>query len=127
MVENRDMHGKWCCTVSSMSTIQPVKIPGTEFSCQSILIYGSKSAGSAQGRCINHCTKGCKHSKVDQESAPVYGSHDFLGQTPILVAKCCLKIYIYIYIFMMTFIVKLGTQIHNINMRSSKPIIKSDA
>ena len=28
---------------------------------------------------------------------------------------------------MMTSIVKLGTQIHNINMRSSKPIIKSDA
>jgi len=28
---------------------------------------------------------------------------------------------------MMTFIVKLGTQIQNINMRSSKSIIKSDA
>jgi hypothetical protein len=31
------------------------------------------------------------------------------------------------YIFTMTSIVKLGTQIQNINMRSSKPIIKSDA
>jgi hypothetical protein len=28
-----------------------------------------------------------KHSKVDQESAPVYISHDFLGQTPISSSK----------------------------------------
>ena len=32
-----------------------------------------------------------------------------------------------IYIFMMTFVVKLGIQIQNINMRSSKPISKSEA
>jgi hypothetical protein len=35
----------------------------------------------------NSNTIGCKHSKVDQESAPVYGSHDFLGQTPISSSK----------------------------------------
>jgi hypothetical protein len=64
---------------------------------------------------------GCKHSKVDQESAPVYESHDFLGQTPISRSK------MFNFFFMMTSIVKLGTQIQNINMRSSKPIIKSDA
>ena len=33
------------------------------------------------------CYGGCKHSKVDQESAPVYESHDFLGQTPISSSK----------------------------------------
>jgi hypothetical protein len=66
---------------------------------------------------------GCKHSKVDPESAPVYGSHDFLGQTPISSSKMLSK---FIF-FMMTSILKLGTQIQNINMRSSKPIIKSDA
>ena len=64
---------------------------------------------------------GCKHSKVDQESAPVYESHDFLGQTPISSSKVLFNIFF----FMMTFIVKLGIQIHN--MRSSKPIIKSGA
>ena len=37
--------------------------------------------------------KGCKHSKVDQESAPVYGSHDFLGQTPISSSKMLFKMY----------------------------------
>ena len=58
---------------------------------------------------------------MDQESAPVYESHDFLGQMPKSSSKMLL------YIYMMTSIVKLGTQIHNINMRSSKPIIKSDA
>ena len=36
---------------------------------------------------------GCKHSKVDQESAPVYKSHDFLGQTPISSSKMLFKIY----------------------------------
>jgi hypothetical protein len=35
---------------------------------------------------------GCKHSKVNQESAPVYGSHDFLGQTPISGSKMLFKI-----------------------------------
>jgi hypothetical protein len=38
---------------------------------------------------------GCKHSKVDQESAPVYGSHDFLGQTPISGSKMLFKIFIF--------------------------------
>jgi hypothetical protein len=61
---------------------------------------------------------------VDQESAPVYGSHDFLGQTPISSSKMLFK---YIYFVMMTSIFKLGTQNNNINMRSSKLIIKSDA
>jgi hypothetical protein len=65
---------------------------------------------------------GCKHSKVDQESAPIYGSHDFLGQMPISSNKMLFNFF-----FMMTSIVKLGTQIQNINMRSSKPIIKNDA
>jgi hypothetical protein len=36
---------------------------------------------------------GCKHSKVDQESAPVYGSHDFLGQTPVSSSKMLFKMY----------------------------------
>ena len=67
---------------------------------------------------------GCKHSKVDQESAPVYESHDFLGQTPISNSKMLFKLYIFM---MSPSIVKLGTQIQNMNMRSSKPIIKSDA
>ena len=38
---------------------------------------------------------GCKHSKVDQESVPVYESHDFLGQTPISSSKMLFKIYIF--------------------------------
>jgi hypothetical protein len=67
---------------------------------------------------------GCKHSKVDQESALVYGSHDFLGQTPISSSKMLFKFFFF---FLMTSIVELGTQIQNINMRSSKPNIKSDA
>ena len=67
---------------------------------------------------------GCKHSKVDQTSAPVYERCGFLGQRPISSSKMLFKID---YFFMMTFIVKLGTQIESINMRSSKPIIKSDA
>ena len=37
----------------------------------------------------------CKHSKVDQESVPVYESHDFLGQTPISSSKMLFKIYIF--------------------------------
>ena len=37
---------------------------------------------------------GCKHSKVDQESAPVYESHDFLGQTPISSNQMLFNIYI---------------------------------
>ena len=40
---------------------------------------------------------GCKHSKVDQESAPVYESHDFLGQTPISSSNMLFKKYIYIH------------------------------
>jgi hypothetical protein len=40
-------------------------------------------------------TIGCKHSKVDQESAPVYESHDFLGQTPISGGKMLFKIFIF--------------------------------
>ena len=51
---------------------------------------------------------GCKHSKVDQKSAPVYESHDFLGQTPISGSKMLFKVE---HFFMMTSIVKLGTQI----------------
>ena len=51
---------------------------------------------------------GCKHSKVDQESAPVYKSHDFLGQTPISSSKMLFKNILFL---MMTSIVKLGTQI----------------
>ena len=35
---------------------------------------------------------GCKHSKVDQTSAPVYKSCGFLGQRPISSSKCCLKL-----------------------------------
>ena len=38
---------------------------------------------------------GCKHSKVDQESAPVYESNDFLGQTPISSSKMLFNIYIF--------------------------------
>ena len=57
---------------------------------------------------------GCKHSKVDQENAPVYESHDFLGQMPISSRKMLFRRYNF---FMMTTIVKLGTQIQNINMR----------
>ena len=37
--------------------------------------------------------RGCKHSKMDQESAPVYESHDFLGQTTISSSKMLFKIY----------------------------------
>ena len=74
-------------------------------------------------RLVERIDHGCKHSKVDQDSAPVYESHDFLDQMPISSSKMLL----YVYIFMMTSIVELGTQIHNINMRFSKPIIKSDA
>ena len=41
-------------------------------------------------------TTGCRHNKVDQESAPVYESHDFLGQMPILSSsKMLFKIYIF--------------------------------
>ena len=36
---------------------------------------------------------GCKHSKVDQESAPVYECHDFLGQTAISSSKMLFEIY----------------------------------
>ena len=39
------------------------------------------------------CYNGCKHSKVDQESAPEYESHDFLGQMPISCSKMLVKIY----------------------------------
>ena len=49
-----------------------------------------------------------EHSKVDQTSAPLYESHGFLGQRPISSSKILLKID---YFFMMTSIVKLGTQI----------------
>jgi hypothetical protein len=59
---------------------------------------------------------------VDQEYALGYESHDFFGQTPINSRKMLFK-----FVLMMTYIVKLGTQIHNINMRSSKPIIESNA
>jgi hypothetical protein len=38
-------------------------------------------------------TNGCKLSKVDQESAPVYGGHDFLGQTPISSRKMLFKLF----------------------------------
>ena len=38
---------------------------------------------------------GCEHSKVDQESALVYESHNFLGQTPISSSKMLFKIYLY--------------------------------
>ena len=39
-----------------------------------------------------HTPIGCKHSKVDQKSAPVYESHDFLGKTPISGSKMLFKI-----------------------------------
>ena len=51
---------------------------------------------------------GCKHSKVDQTSAPVYKSRGFLGQRPISSSKMLFK---NDYFFMMTSIVKVGTQI----------------
>ena len=35
---------------------------------------------------------GCKHSKVDQTSAPVYESRGFLGQMPISSSKMLFKI-----------------------------------
>ena len=35
---------------------------------------------------------GCKHSKVNQTSAPVYESRGFLGQTPISSSKMLLQI-----------------------------------
>ena len=35
---------------------------------------------------------GCKHSKVDQTSAPVYESRDFLGQRPISSSKMLFNI-----------------------------------
>ena len=35
---------------------------------------------------------GCKHSKVDQTSAPVYESRGFLGQTPINSSKMLFKV-----------------------------------
>ena len=34
----------------------------------------------------------CKHSKVDQTSAPVYESRGFLGQRPISSSKMLFKI-----------------------------------
>jgi hypothetical protein len=46
------------------------------------------------GQFIRILAMGCKHSKVDQESAPVYENHDFLGQTPISSSKMLFKIYI---------------------------------
>ena len=36
---------------------------------------------------------GCKHSKVDQESAPVYESHYFFGQTPMSSRKMLFKFF----------------------------------
>ena len=48
---------------------------------------------------------GCKHSKVDQKNAPVYKSHDFLGQMPISSSKCGFKLIVY------HDVVKLDTQI----------------
>ena len=56
----------------------------------------------------NVYTYGCKYSKVDQTSAPVYKSRVFLDQTPINNSKMLFKIEFF---FMMTSIVKLGTQI----------------
>ena len=51
-------------------------------------------------RSMQHCSNklviyntGWKHSKVDQESAPLYESHDILGQTPISSSKMLFKIY----------------------------------
>ena len=35
---------------------------------------------------------GCKHSKVDQTSAPIYESRGFLGQMPISSSKMLFKI-----------------------------------
>ena len=35
---------------------------------------------------------GCKHSKVDQTSVPVYESSNFLGQMPISSSKMFFKI-----------------------------------
>ena len=39
-----------------------------------------------------HYMSGCKHSKVDQTSAPVYERHGFFGQTPISSSKMLFKI-----------------------------------
>ena len=43
-------------------------------------------------RCKYFEVDGCKHSKVDQTSAPVFESRGFLGQTPISSSKPLLKI-----------------------------------
>ena len=49
----------------------------------------------ALGPCVSNSPptlNGCKHSKVDQRSAPVYESHGFLGQRPISCSKMLFKI-----------------------------------
>ena len=43
-------------------------------------------------------TLGCKHTSIvkwTKTSAPLYEGRGFLGQTPIVVAKCCLKLIIF--------------------------------
>ena len=42
--------------------------------------------------CELFCPRGCKHSKLDQPSAPVYKSRGFLGQRPISNSKMLFKI-----------------------------------
>ena len=64
-----------------------------------------------------------QHGKVDQKSALVCEKHIFLVKGLKVVAKCYLN---WIF-FMMTFIVTLNTQMHNIKLRSLILSIKSDA
>jgi hypothetical protein len=51
---------------------------------------------------------GCKHGKVDQNSAPVYQNHVLLVKDLKVVAKACLEWDIF---FMMTSIVVSNTQL----------------
>ena len=58
-----------------------------KLSCKGFLVVYKSCIGERGG-----CCYGCKHSKVDQTSAPVYESRGFLGQTPISSSKMLFKI-----------------------------------
>ena len=69
---------------------------------------------------------GCKHSKVDQESAPVYESRDFLGQTLISSRKMLSKIYYFLWWpLLLSWVLKYKISIWDFQNLSSKVMRKS--